>query len=141
LSSGVRADAFERARQTRAKAHNGFPAVSRPIVGYVGSLREATDLGLLARVADRAPDLQFVLVGPRFVDVSQLEARPNVSLLEALPHDDAMHYMVRFDIGMLPYSINDFTAAIMPVKLKEYLAAGLPVVATPLPAVCQFARQ
>src|SRR5205085_1523586 len=44
-------------------------------------------------------------------------------------------------VGLLPYLINEFTAGIMPVKLKEYLAAGLPVVSTPLPEVCHFADQ
>jgi glycosyltransferase involved in cell wall biosynthesis len=49
--------------------------------------------------------------------------------------------MVRFDVGVLPYVINKFTAGIMPIKLKEYLAAGLPVVATPLPEVRRFDEQ
>ena len=141
LSSGVRVDDFERARQTLTTSTNERRASLRPIIGYVGSLRRATDLDLLARVADRAPDLDFVLIGPRFVNVNQLAARPNMTLVEPLSHDDAMHRMVNFDVGMLPYLIDEFTAAIMPVKLKEYLAAGLPVVATPLPAVRQFAAE
>ncbi|HEY9285517.1 MAG TPA: glycosyltransferase, partial [Pyrinomonadaceae bacterium] len=96
---------------------------------------------LLARAAELAPDLQFVLAGPRFVDVAPLMARPNVRLLGAVPHEDVARYMVRFDVGVLPYSINPFTAGIMPIKLKEYLAAGLPVVATPLPEVRRFAER
>ena len=75
------------------------------------------------------------------VDVTRLATRPNVRLLGAIPHEDVMKYMVRFDAGVLPYMINQFTAGIMPVKLQEYLAAGLPVVATPLPEVLRFAEQ
>jgi len=141
LASGVRVEQFERARRSRAEAHEAFAALSQPVVGYIGSLRSATDLALMVRAAELAPDLQFVLAGPRFVDVAPLAAQPNVRLLDAIPHEDVMQYMVRFDAGILPYLINQFTAGIMPMKLKEYLAAGLPVVATPLPEVRRFAEQ
>ena len=141
LASGVRVEQFERARSSRAEAHEAFAALPGPVVGYIGSLRSAIDLALLRRAAELAPDLQFVLAGPRFVDVTPLAARPNVRLLDPIPHEDVAKYMVRFDVGVLPYSINKFTAGIMPVKLKEYLAAGLPVVATPLPEVRRFAEQ
>lgn len=141
IVSGVRVKAFEGARQSRAETHPAFTGLSRPIVGYVGSLRSSTDIELLASAAKLAPDLQFVLAGPRSVDVTSLATQPNVRLLDAIPHEDVMNYMVRFDVGILPYSINEFTAGIMPVKLKEYLAAGLPVVTTPLPEVRHFAEQ
>jgi len=141
LPSGVCVDKFERAWQSRTTALQEFTGISEPVVGYIGSLRSAIDIRLLARVAELAPDLQFVLAGPRFVDVTPLARRPNVRLLDAIPHDDVMKYMVRFDAGVLPYLINEFTDGIMPVKLKEYLAAGLPVVATPLPEVIRFAEQ
>jgi glycosyltransferase involved in cell wall biosynthesis len=141
LSSGVNIEKFERALQSREEEHKTFPALSEPIIGYIGSLRSATDLALLECIADLAPDLQFLLAGPRFVNVTSLASRPNVMLLGAIPYEDVSAYMVRFDVGILPYVINQFTAGIMPVKLKEYLAAALPVVATPLPEVRRFAEQ
>jgi glycosyltransferase involved in cell wall biosynthesis len=141
LASGVNVEKFESARMSRDEEHESFAALSKPIIGYIGSLRSATDLVLLECAADLAPDLQFLLAGPRFVDVTPLASRSNVRVLDAIPHEDAIAYMVRFDVGILPYSINQFTAGIMPVKLKEYLAAGLPVVATPLPEVRRFAEQ
>ena len=141
VASGVRMDEFERARQSRAQAHPAFSGLDHPIVGYVGSLRSSTDVALLISAARLAPDLQFVLVGPRFVDVASLAAQPNVRIIDAIPHTEVVNYMVRFDVGVLPYLINEFTAGIMPVKLKEYLAAGLPVVSTRLPEVCNFAEE
>jgi glycosyltransferase involved in cell wall biosynthesis len=141
LASGVRAKDFEHARHARAQTHPAFTELSGPIMGYVGSLRSSTDLALLTSAAKLAPDLQFVLIGPRFVDVGSLASLPNVRLMGAIPHTDVMNYMVRFDVGLLPYVVNEFTAGIMPVKLKEYLAAGLSVVSTPLPEVCQFADE
>jgi glycosyltransferase involved in cell wall biosynthesis len=140
LASGVHVKQFEMALRSRAEPLEALAGLSRPVIGYVGSIRSATDLSLLARAADLAPDLQFVLAGPLFVDVTPLAARPNVLLLDPIPHGDVARYMVRFDVGILPYSIDEFTAGIMPVKLKEYLAACLPVVATPLPEVMRFAE-
>src|SRR5437763_1684860 len=95
-----------------------------------------------ARGARRRPRTrpQLRLIGPRFVGVRELAARPNVRLIEAVPHRDVMRYMAHFDVGILPYVLDAFTAAVMPVKLKEYLAAGLPVVSTPLPDVLRFAQ-
>lgn len=141
LATGVRVEKFESARRFRAEAHEVFSSLPRPVVGFIGSVREATDLRLLASAAGMAPDLQFVLAGPCFVDVAPLAALPNAKLFGAIPHEEVTRYMVRFDVGILPYSLNRFTAGIMPVKLKEYLAAGLPVVATPMPEVRRFAEQ
>src|ERR1041384_5989579 len=66
----VRVEQFEQARRRRTEDHKSFTALARPIVGYIGSLRCTTDLALLARAAELAPDLQFVLAGPHFADVS-----------------------------------------------------------------------
>ena len=77
--------------------------------------------------------------GAALVDVAPLAARQNV--LGSTPSRTRVSRATgRFDVGILPYSIDEFTAGIMPVKLKEYLAAGLPVVATPLPEVMRFAE-
>ena len=141
LEGGAHVEEFVRARRARAEAYPGFPACSGPVVGFIGSLRNATDLDLLARSAELAPDLQFVLAGPRFADVSMLERLPNVHLRDAIPHADAVHFMARFDVGILPYVRNPFTAAILPAKFKEYLAAGLPVVATSMPELQRFDRR
>ena len=111
------------------------------VIGFVGTLRKEIDLALLAAAAELAPDLNFVLVGPVMTGVRRLAARPNVRLVGSVPHSEVARYMASFDVGVLPYVQNRFTAAIMPVKLKEYLAAGLPIVATPLPEVRRFAAE
>lgn len=140
LESGVHTEQFEIALRSRAEPLAELANHSRPNIGYVGSIRGATDLSLVARAAKLAPDLEFVLAGPRFVNVASLAAHPNVRILDPIPHQDIARYLVRFDVGILPYAVDKFTAGIMPVKLKEYLAAGLPVVATPLPEVKRFAE-
>jgi glycosyltransferase involved in cell wall biosynthesis len=141
LSSGVSIAAFKDARGKASEDHPAFRNLSRPIVGYVGTVRAALDLTLLHQVAKLAPDLQFMLVGPRYVTPVKLIGLPNVHFVDAVPDNEVADYMARFDVGILPYELNSFTASIMPVKLKEYLAAGLPVVATSLPEVCKFAEK
>ena len=101
-------------------------------VAYVGSV---------SRNQIYAPDLNFVFVGPVMANVRALAARPNVRMVGAVPHAEVARYMAHFDVGVLPYVLNRYTAAIMPAKLKEYLAAGLPIVATPLPEIRRFADE
>lgn len=141
LPCGVRSREFEDARASDAEPPSLFARLAGLVVGFVGSLRKEIDLALLAAAAELAPDLNFVLVGPVMANVSALAARPNVRLVGPVPHGEVARYMARFDVGVLPYVLNPYTAAIMPAKLKEYLAAGLPIVATPLPEIRRFADE
>ena len=138
---GVRCQEFTRARAADSAPPPAFEGLSGPVIGFAGSLRNEIDLALLTLAAELAPDLNFVLVGPVDADVRRLVAHPNVRLIGPVSHPEVVRHMVCFDVGTLPYVLNDFTASVMPVKLKEYLAAGLPVVSTPLPEVCRFARE
>lgn len=141
LAHGVRFHDFQRARRQQGEAPALLDNLPGPVVGFVGSIRRELDLELMTEVARRAPDLSFVFVGPIIADVSALAALSNVRFIAAVPHADVMRYMVRFDVGTLPYVLNAYTAHIMPAKLKEYLAAGLPIVATRLPEICRFAEK
>ena len=80
----------------------------------------------------------FALVGPAQVDVSTLERCPNVRLLGQRPHTEVPRYVKGFDVGIVPYRLTDYTANVYPTKLNEYLAMGVPVVATDLPEINRF---
>ncbi len=138
LPCGVRAGEFERARRDADSRPTGLAG---PVIGFTGTLREQIDIALLAEVARLAPELNFVFVGPLETDVSRLAAHRNVRFIGPVLHDDVVRYTAGFDAGILPYVISDYTADVMPVKLKEFLAAGLPVLATALPEICLFADQ
>jgi glycosyltransferase involved in cell wall biosynthesis len=141
LTCGVRSAEFAQARQSGDAAPAVFRDLARPVIGFAGSLRNELDLAMLSDVVELAPEMNFVLAGPVSSDLRRLSSRPNVRLVGGLSHQEVMHYLAHFDVGTLPYALNAFTAALMPMKLKEYLAAGLPVVSTPIPEVCHFAEQ
>jgi GT2 family glycosyltransferase len=87
-------------------------------------------------VASEHPEWQFVLLGGVFeIDVSTLEALPNVHLLGQQPYELIPLYLYHFDVCIIPFKINEITNATDPVKLYEYLSVGKPVVATMMPEV------
>lgn len=110
-------------------------ALSRPIIGYYGLVHDWQDLDLLAEIARRRPGWSIVLVGKVDVDVSRFESVSNMRFLGAKPHAELPHYSRGFDVAIIPHKVNELTRNMNPIKLREYLAAGLPVVSSPLPEV------
>ena len=131
---------FEKFEEVRTQPVDVPPELRglRPVVGYVGGLHRWIDQDLLADVAARLPQTTFVLIGPAQTDVSRLLRCPNVRVLGARPHDELPKYTKAFDVGIVPYCLSDYTANVYPTKLNEYLAMGLPVVATALPEIQRF---
>ena len=109
--------------------------VPHPIVGFVGGLSEWVDLDLVARLARQRPEWTFLLVGPVGIDTSAVDALPNVRLLGPRPYADLPALLAAMDVGLIPFKRNDVTYHADPIKAYEYLAAGLPVVATDMPAL------
>ena len=107
-----------------------------PVAVYVGTLhRDRLDVGLVLRAADAAPGIQFAFVGPVALggdDVATLRARPNVSLLGPRPSASVPAYLQHASVLVVPHVVNAFTNSLDPIKAYEYLAAGRPVVTTPV---------
>jgi glycosyltransferase involved in cell wall biosynthesis len=117
-------------------AHSAVADLPAPRFGYIGLIDERSDLELMADVAAAMPDCTFVFVGPSAVDAGKCFAHlTNVHLVGPIPYRELPAVMQGLDVLFLPYRINDLTATISPLKLKEYLASGKPVVASPLPEV------
>jgi glycosyltransferase involved in cell wall biosynthesis len=112
-----------------------------PVVGYIGAIAEWVDLALVRDIARLRPGWSVVLVGPAFsgaisgdsAGLALLEGVPNVHLLGARPYEDVPAYLEAFDVSIIPFKLNGLTEDTNPIKLYEYLAAGKPVVSTPLP--------
>ena len=116
-------------------------ALPHPVIVFTGAVvATKLDVGLLVELARLRPDWSFALVGPTGMgdpstDVSALRAVPNIHLLGGRPRDALPAVLRGADAGIIPYASNQLTASIFPMKVYEYLAAGLPVVATALPAL------
>ena len=135
---GVDFRIFQEARQATAELPEELRPLRRPLVGYVGGVHRWVDQELLAALAGRMPEASFVLVGPVQTGVARLSGIPNVHLLGARPHARVPSYVKAFDVGLIPYRLTPYTADVYPTKLNEYLAMGIPVVATDLPAIRRF---
>jgi uncharacterized SAM-binding protein YcdF (DUF218 family)/glycosyltransferase involved in cell wall biosynthesis len=136
--AGVDFEKFDAVRRGNDDVPADLKSLPRPIIGYVGAVHQWVDLPLVAATADAMPQASIVLVGPAQVDVSSLAAHPNVVLLGARPHDQVPAYVKAFDVALVPYVRSEFTDSVYPVKLNEYLAMGVPVVATDLPEMRRF---
>lgn len=107
----------------------------RPVLGFFGLIADWVDLDILADLARRYPTGSVVLLGKATTDVSALERLPNVHLLGRKPYGSLPAYCKGFDVALMPFRINELTLNANPLKVREYLAAGLPVVSTPIPEV------
>jgi glycosyltransferase involved in cell wall biosynthesis len=136
LRHGVDWDRFRSGSGTVPPSLAAFP---EPLVGFVGLADARLDVPLVAALARARPALRFVFVGPRQLPEGVLDAAPNVVFLPSVPYEDVPAVLARFRVSMLPYVENELTERINPLKLRELLAAGRPVVATPLPEVVRFA--
>jgi glycosyltransferase involved in cell wall biosynthesis len=110
----------------------------RPILGFHGLLADWVDLQLIAEVAQKRPNWSIVLVGRADTDLTVLQNLSNIILVGHRSYAQLPTYLKGFDVALLPFVQNELTRNANPLKLREYLAAGLPVVATPLPEVVRF---
>lgn len=125
--------------QQRLKQNNLLDDLSHPIIGYYGAIADWFDVDLLADVAVRRPNYNFVLLGGVFdTDVSRLRKLPNVKLLGQQPYETMPQYLYNFDVCVIPFKINPITEATDPVKLYEYLSGGKPVVSVKLPELAPY---
>lgn len=106
------------------------------IIGFYGNIYNWVDQELIAAMAQARPSWSFVLVGKIMTDVSILRKHANVHFTGMRPYTALPSYCKGFDVGLIPYRLNDpRMATVNPLKLREYLAAGVPVVSVDLPEV------
>jgi glycosyltransferase involved in cell wall biosynthesis len=132
---GVAFDQFATAWRHNASLPEAVRSIPNPMFGFFGLIHHWIDIDLIATVARSRPHYQFVLIGEAKVDVRSLEALPNVHLLGRRDHHELPAYCRAFSAGLLPFTRTEMTKNVNPIKMWEYLAAGLPIVSTDLPEV------
>jgi glycosyltransferase involved in cell wall biosynthesis len=105
--------------------------IGRPRLGFFGVIDERMDVGLVGQLADLRPDWHFVMIGPVVkIDPATLPQRPNIYWLGGKPYAVLPDYLAGWDVGLMPFALNESTQFISPTKTPEFLAAGVPVVST-----------
>lgn len=137
-SHGVKYQMFARALDDSTTVPADLAALPRPRLGFYGLIEEWLDLGLIRYLAERHPDWQIVLIGKKCIDTTLLDGLSNVHFLGRKPHAELPAYCSGFDVALIPHKVNELTRHMNPIKLREYLSAGLPIVATDLPEIRHF---
>lgn len=128
--SSIDKDHFHQARNIQTEVSEQT-VIKRPRIGYFGVIDERLDISLVAAVAQLKPDWEFIFIGPTVkIDPADLPAAPNIHYLGSKPYEALPGYLAGWDVAMIPFALNESTRFISPTKTPEYLAGGIPVVAT-----------
>lgn len=132
--SSIDFDHFAKARRLQ---HDPEPAdqaqIAHPRLGFFGVIDERMDLDLVAEVAELRPDWQLVMIGPVVkIDPAILPRRDNIHWLGGKSYADLPRYLAGWEVGLMPFALNEATRFISPTKTPEFLAAAVPVVSTPI---------
>ena len=138
ITHGVDLDMFIAAGKAKAPGPADVAVLKRPRVGFIGGI-DAHTFGpkLFLGTASRLPDVEFALIGGCSLPEGWCTL-PNVKLLGRKPYETVASYMAAMDVLIMPWNDSDWIQACNPIKLKEYLAVGRPVVTTDFPALGKY---
>jgi UDP-galactopyranose mutase len=130
--SGVDVTHFHAARKDRQEPADQM-SIPGPKVGYYGVIDERLDLALIEAVAKARPQLSFIIIGPvAKIAPEDLPRASNIHYLGQKDYRELPAYLSGWDAALMPFALNSSTQFISPTKTPEYLAAGRPVVSTPI---------
>ena len=135
VQHGVDLDHFAKAFDPATTVPDDLRGAPGPIIGFWGLIADWVDLQLIRHVADAFSGGTVVLLGNSTTDMKPLDGARNVRVLGRRHYADLPRYAKAFDVALMPFKVNELTLAANPLKVREYLAAGLPVVSTAIPEV------
>jgi len=135
VQHGVDLEHFAKAFDPKTAVPDEVRNLPGPVIGFWGLIADWVDLQLVRHVADAFSGGSVVLLGASTTDMAALDGARNVHFLGRKPYADLPRYAKAFDVALMPFKVNELTLASNPLKVREYLAAGLPVVSTAIPEV------
>jgi glycosyltransferase involved in cell wall biosynthesis len=130
---GVDIEHFGTARDPKTRWPADVADIEGPVLGYFGVVDERLDYDLIGRLAKANPNWTVVIVGPVCkVDAAQFPQEPNLRWMGGRDYSELPAYTKRFDVCLMPFALNEATEYINPTKALEYMAAGKPIVSTPV---------
>jgi len=139
MPHGVDVEHFGTARNKSIPEPPDLAGLPRPLIGFYGLIERWIDLGLVGWLAERMPQATFVMIGRVAVPRESVPQAPNIVYLGPKPYESLPSYGRFFDAAIIPYHLTDQVIAANPLKLREYLAMGLPVVSVSTPEIDRFA--
>ena len=136
---GVDVELFQQTLNPALPLADGAKPLQHPIIGFFGLLEAWVDLELIAYLARSRPEWTFLLIGRIAVDVSELQSLPNVVFPGAQRYETLPRWAKAFDAAIIPFRQSELVRNVNPLKLREYLATGKPVVSVWTPEVERFA--
>jgi glycosyltransferase involved in cell wall biosynthesis len=133
ITHGVDVPHFRKACDPTTPVPAEIRSLTKPIIGFFGLIADWVDLDLIRFLARSRPQWTFVLIGKIVTSVASIEGLPNVHLFGQKPYAALPGYAKAFDVALMPFVMNELTLAANPLKIREYLAAGLPVVSSAIP--------
>jgi glycosyltransferase involved in cell wall biosynthesis len=145
IPNGVDSEHFERAAcnlQLLGKSSPERLRTRKAIVGYHGIIQPRVNLQIFDYLADKHPEFDFVIVGPTWkemrAEANALRKKANVHFIGAVSYQRLPEILNCFDVAIIPHKIDSFTHSMNPLKMYEYLAAGKPIISTPVAGSDQF---
>ncbi len=112
----------------------------RPVIGFYGLIEAWIDLDLIAFLAERRPNWTFLMIGRLAVDPGRVRSLPNVVFPGPQPYSALPGWAKAFDVAIVPYRLTRQVINSSPLKVREYLATGKPVVSVSTPEIDRFAE-
>ena len=126
---GVEADHFKKTDHLAAQVKE----IKKPVIGFFGLISEWIDLDIIYECVNHYPEYSFVLIGKSSRDLSRFYECKNFTYLGAVDYKELPKYASAFDVGLIPFKLNEITIPANPLKLLEYFSMGIPVVSSNLP--------
>lgn len=138
IPNGVQFEHFHKAVTEDLNEPEDIQQIPHPRCLYFGVINDWFDKEIVFTVASQRPEFQFILIGIDVINMREANTLTNIHFFDRKDYNELPAYLRYSDVAIIPFRITPLTIATSPIKLFEYLAAGVPVISTPLPEVVQY---